>query len=1509
MSDNPTSIPKKLADFEVLRRLGVGGMAEVFLAKKRGAEATFKLLVLKRILPQFGSSRRFRTMFAEEAQLATRLNHPNIVQVYEFQDYGDEGQLLSMEYVEGPDLRRVMRASRAKHKRVGAYVSAFIIGEVAKGLHYAHERKDERGNPMAIVHRDVSPQNILVAFDGGVKIADFGIASANLFREEPGVLKGKTGYMSPEQARGEHVDRRTDIYSLGVVFHELLTGRHLHGGAEGQELLEAVRSGQVEPPSLYVRDVPAQLDAIVMKALARDPDERYATARDFAAAITNALFQSQQPIDSHTLEIELENLVNRDHTSPGADAPGADAGVADEEVGREQLVPNAMPTAATTTHGGSTTGSHGSDPEGQTHHPRRMRRGQEVRHVVIVSLQLHGVEQLAEASGPSGAGRFIDQLRNTLNEIAYKRGARLTWHRDRALLGEHLVPAGGATALVGLMANPARAPADAAWLAVDMHEAIQGACDDMPVELQASIGIVRGIATGRRDHAGHLVGHVVQEPAMELARMLGQKAPAGGTWVAGGLYRLVRRDFVWADAPTIALDSSRGRNMPDNMRIYALVRSLTREEKAQEAAKGTGDLIGRDAELADLQAAYHRAVSRAPDDSGPITARVVSGEMGIGKSALVSCFVSELPNDTIIVRAECSPARSEVPYTLLAEWLRALTEIDSEQTVEQVRSHLASLIDGFDVGEEREAILDRLSALIAGQFAAAIDEGDAAQNRRLLTAGLRAFIARRTLQSPVVLIGESLQWSDPSSLEAIQDLLRWAEPWPVLVLLVARPGERVSSSLDGLVHVELKELSMDNQVRLLQTRLGASRGVEQVCADIIPRIGGNPFFLLEMVDALLERGVLELRETAKNVLELAPVQGVEIGAQSLPSTLEQLVADRLEELPPEEQAIVDWLAVAGGPLRLEVMRALVGQQVDETVTRLCARGLCSDGGDMVDVRHPVTRDVAYSSLDSEMRVDMHRRLGEQLSQTPLARGLTAAIVARHLEAGRARQAAADHYLEAGRTAHSSYQVRLAKRYFRRAVRILPENDARCFEAFEALEAICRVQGLRRERKRHLVALRSLARDSGKARWATVALMRTARFEVDIGHLARALTAAQRAEHLAKLAELAIDQVQSQALVAEILRDLGDMQGALAAVDRALAASAHPEVSARQRAEVLGAKGTLLRRVGRVQEAIGAHAESIAVFRRVGAKRMEAHAKNSLAFSLYALGHFEDAIALGIDAIRIDLSIGGRLQIAKTLSTIGQSYAALGDIERGLAYFKRARQAHENYHDQDSKSDTLLAWAEALIEHGNVAEAELLLQEAASINLLTGSAYDAAHEKIVRALLSRARGDAATAVMHAFDARQVAEAQAYVAFHFYAMAIEAVSRVDIGEQHTGILLATTTLGAMETIEGSEYALASRVLCCEALKKSGSPQAQTMTVRAVAWFSKQCESVKSVDLRRTLQARAPAAKLLAWAEGTEHDFGGPETDIRQHTGLSTFAGFDSPAPSSSTASSADDSDRIK
>src|ERR1700691_5275237 len=167
-SDPPSQ--KQIAQFELVRRLGAGGMAEVFLAKKRGAEGTYKLLVLKRILPMHGGSRRFRAMFIEEARLATRLNHPNVVQVYELQDFGDEGLLLAMEYVEGCDLGRLMSGAKSKGTRIPPWVGAWVIAEAAKGLHYAHEKKDEAGLALEIVHRDVSPQNVLLPVRGALKM-------------------------------------------------------------------------------------------------------------------------------------------------------------------------------------------------------------------------------------------------------------------------------------------------------------------------------------------------------------------------------------------------------------------------------------------------------------------------------------------------------------------------------------------------------------------------------------------------------------------------------------------------------------------------------------------------------------------------------------------------------------------------------------------------------------------------------------------------------------------------------------------------------------------------------------------------------------------------------------------------------------------------------------------------------------------------------------------------------------------------------------------------------------------------------------------------------------------------------------------------------------------------------------------------------------------------------------------------------------------------------------------
>lgn len=1463
MSDPATPpIPKRLADFEVIRRLGAGGMAEVFLAKRRGAEGTYKLLVVKRILPQHVESSRFRAMFAEEAQLATRLNHPNIVQVYDFQDYGEEGQLLSMEYVEGPDLRKLQRGVKAAQARVPPFVAAFIIAEVAKGLHYAHERKDEGGAPLDIVHRDVSPQNILLSFEGSVKVADFGIATANLFREEPGVLKGKTSYMSPEQARAERVSRATDIYSLGVVFHELLTGRPLHGAAEGQELLEAVRAGHVEPPSMFVREVPMELEVIVMRALSRAPEDRFQTARDMAGAITRVLFQKQEVVDAHTVEQVIAQFVNREHTSPGVAEPNSGLSDGQYEVHQRETQGSALsdPEAAKAASD-EPTGVGGPQRRGL-----KDRVGREVRHVAVVTLKLHGGEQLVEAVGPNQARRLTEQLRAILDEIAFKRGARWSWSAiDASGGGPAAFLNTSARAVVGLLANPSRAAADSAWLAVDVHEAIQGAFDDLPVALQASVGIVRGIATGRRDPAGHLIQHELQEPADYLARMLGEEAPPGRTWVAGGLYRLVRRDFVWGDAPTIQIADADSRELPRNMRIYALERPLTRDEKLQEMSLVPNDLVGRDAELADLHAAYHRAVSPGPGGSlGKVTARVVSGEMGIGKTALVSTFISELPPDAKVLRVECTPARSELPLSNVGEWVREMTGLKQDETIEDSRSKVAEILGEFAAGRQGEEIVQRLAELVSGKVAEAADEAEVQHHRRLITSGLRRFFARVAVEAPLVVVIEGLQWCDRPSLELITKLVRREDALPVLAILVTRPEDRVAPFIDGMVRVDVHGLSAENQLRLLQAHLGATRGVREVCADVLPRAAGNPFFLLEMVDTLLERGVLEIRELAdEGETELVRVErgGEGDNAAPLPSTLEQLIADRLNELPPEEHAIVDWLAVAGGRLSVDDLTELSGEGAEDAVVRLCARGLCETrSDDDVDVRHPLTRDVAYLALDHRDRVRMHRQLGEHLADVGTHKGLNAAIVARHLARGHERSRAADFYLEAAALARASYQMQLSTKYFRRALSVLEEGDLRRLEAREALEAVSRIQGRWRDRRRHLQALRRLAKTSNSPRWVATALIRTARFDLDDGRLARGLSAAQKGEQIARHAGSHILEVQAQSLMAEMLRDLGDMQGALAACDRAIETASHPDVPGRLRAEVLRTRGTLLRRVGRVDEAIEAHAEAIAVFRQVGARRQEARTKNALAYAMYVLGRYEDAIALALDSIRIDLAIGGRFQIAKTLSNIGQSYASLGDVPRALAYLKRAREAHERYGDQDARADTLLCSAEVLLQAGDVDAADTFVGDAGALTAVTGSAYDSVHEKILRALVARGTGDSGAAVMHAFDARQAAEAQAYVAFHFYAMAVEAVARVDIGEQHTGILLATTALGAIGTIQGSEYGLQTRALCIEALDSAGSPQVNELRRLAAEYAEDLFARVRDPHNRQMFRQRAIVQRLL-------------------------------------------------
>jgi tetratricopeptide (TPR) repeat protein len=1033
-----------------------------------------------------------------------------------------------------------------------------------------------------------------------------------------------------------------------------------------------------------------------------------------------------------------------------------------------------------------------------------------------------------------------------------------------------------ARAVVGLGANPSRAAADAAWLALDTHEAIAGIKDDLALSLSASIGIVRGIASGSRDPSGHLVRYKLHDPATFLADTLAAETPLNRTWVAGGVYRIVRREFGWGDAPTLSVKPPPGVELPGTMRIYALERSLSREERHEGAASAPSDLVGRELEKAELHAAYHNAVSGA-GGLGEVTYRAVVGELGIGKTALVATFALELPPNARLVRVECSPVRQELPLSAVAELVRDIIGATGEEPFEDVCSIIARAGGGAAQGDSTTPMVARLAELATNRPFAGSDEEDAASRKRAISSGVRNLFAAIALQQPLVVVLEGLQWADKASLELIAEFMKAPDPLPILIVLVTRQEDRVTALLESIVRVELRGLSTDEQVRLVEARLGVHEGVRQVCADLMPKVAGNPFFLLEMVDALLERGTLEIREAGPS--EGGAAEGSPAGAEphhllartdradsssaSLPQTLEQLVGDRLVELPAEEKELVGWLAVAGGPLSVVDLEALGGAALEEASIRLCARGLCDRKGETIDFRHPLTRDVAYASLAGPPRAEMHRRLGEYWATTSLGRGQSAAIVARHFALGGAGPRAAEFYLEAAAAARTNYQTQLAIRYFSRAIVSLPPGDARSFVPHEALESLYRVIGRRRERVRHLEALRLAAKNGRTPRNAATALLRTSRFDLDEGRPARGLPIARRAAEIARAAGLSPLEVEAEALTSNLQRELGDVQGALAACDRALAAcdpKVYPNIPPRARAEVLQGRGVLLRWVGRVKEAIDSYAEAIAVFRKVGARRNEARTKNSLAYAMFVQGRYEDAIALALESIQIDLAIGGRFQIAKTLGNIGFSYARLGDVPRASAYMARARDAHERYSDQDGRVDTLLVSSQIMIETGDLDQAETFLRDASALNAAQGMPYVLTQEAIVRSALARVRRDASTALEQAMVARRLAERLALVNYHFYALALEAAARIDLGEVHAATLSATTALGAVEALQGCEHGLEIRVLCADALKRAGSPQAPLAAQRAIDYASSLLSTIRDPRLRRSFAERPLVAGLF-------------------------------------------------
>ena len=297
--------------YQVISRIDAGGMAEVFKANSTSMQGFQKLVAIKRVLPSLTRNERFVRMFLDEAKVSLYLNHTNCVQVFDL-GIADGTYFIVMEFIDGTNLKNIMEDIAARGAQFPIEHACFIIIEICKGLSHAHNKIDQQGQRLHIVHRDISPPNVLVSREGEIKITDFGLAKAasQVETTDPGVVKGKFGYLSPEAANGHPVDARTDIFAVGILLWEMLVGKRLFLGRTDLETLKQVQSGRFRPVTDYRTDVPHQLNEIIERALATDPARRYQDTHGLAQDLARFMYSYGRPVTSYDVATHVEAVLS-----------------------------------------------------------------------------------------------------------------------------------------------------------------------------------------------------------------------------------------------------------------------------------------------------------------------------------------------------------------------------------------------------------------------------------------------------------------------------------------------------------------------------------------------------------------------------------------------------------------------------------------------------------------------------------------------------------------------------------------------------------------------------------------------------------------------------------------------------------------------------------------------------------------------------------------------------------------------------------------------------------------------------------------------------------------------------------------------------------------------------------------------------------------------------------------------------------------------------------------------
>jgi serine/threonine protein kinase/tetratricopeptide (TPR) repeat protein len=958
-------------------------MAEVFKAKSYGVEGFEKVVVIKRILPDLAKSKEFVDMFIHEAKLAVRLSHANIVQVFDLglatasdsQPPGGEAKnayYMAMEYVHGFDLATVLSKCRRQQRLLPIDMCVYVASEVAKGLDHAHRRRDEQLKPLGIVHRDVSPQNVLLSLEGEVKVTDFGIAKARgaldsgtedtLSRK----LHGKFGYMSPEQARGDAVDGRSDLFSLGTVLYECIAGVNPFSAPTTFETLRRVQAGEYPPVELLRPDCPPELVAIVKTAMMKSAQDRYADAGRMYEALVAFLYSQGRRYGSN----ELAELMGefRTQAEEAARAPQiADAALEEPGHGTNEKTPVEIPSAR---------------PPASVSPPSRVDTG--VR--VVDRAAGMGERREISALAIELPDREHPQLGEKAEQIALRYGGRIVKREPEQV-----------TVLFGLGEQDGRDTEVATRCALVALRALEG-----PRRPSAGVhtGRIHVSADGEPTQDERFAG--LLSTARELARVR-----EGACAVSAPAMRQIRSLFLLepvTDAEQTAVGSAA---------------SLVKDVRGP--AEAFGRFVGRKEELRKIGEVLASATKRA--------ARVLTirGDHGTGKTRLLVEVERRLRKGGYNVgwyMAACPPRGRELPLSGIIAMLQVLcgvAEGDAPDRVLEVQPRLRAL------GMNDEEVAATLSVLGAGV------PSPPGNMKSMLRNAFSRMVASLCEDRPTTFAWDAAHGMDADSFAILESAFQRLVHVRVVLVLAARAG--FSHPLEKLVAhtaLDLSDLSLDDSARLVGFRLGVEKVPDELVTFVRERAGGHPLFIEEVIKALVDARAVTIAEKRVVAMKLL---GQDLALpKTLRGLVAARVARLSPEDRAILQAAAVLGDPFTQPV-LAQMTAVGMSQLEKSIATFRERDLLvHTGPSELRFTSPIVREVVVDALPQQALREMHGVAGLAL-ETVLGDAASehAARIATHLYEAGDRDRAATYFAKSGERRLEGRQLEAASRDYARAI--------------------------------------------------------------------------------------------------------------------------------------------------------------------------------------------------------------------------------------------------------------------------------------------------------------------------------------------------------------------------------------------------------------------------------------------------------------------------------------------